>query len=114
MAELQIIEQSETMTVVALSGELDSPGVNGVEDRFRAAICPSGRNAVVDLSGVTFLASLGMRMLIAAARTLAARGARLVMHSPQELVRESLVGAALDDFIPLADDADGARRLLDA
>jgi anti-anti-sigma factor len=111
---LYVIEQSDALTAVGLRGSLDAQGVADVELKFNATICPAGKNAIVDFSGVTFLASLGVRMLVAAARSLHAKGARMVIHSPQELVRESIVGAALDQLIPLADGDAEARRLLDA
>lgn len=114
MAELKIMEQSEALTVVSLSGDLDSQGVAEVETRFTAAICPAGKNALVDFSEVEFLASLGIRMLVSTAKALAGRGARLVIHSPRDLVRESLQSASIDQLIPLAGNADDARRILDA
>jgi anti-anti-sigma factor len=114
MAEIYIIEQGTDLTAVGLRGELDSQGVQEVETKFNATICPPGHNAIVDFSEVTFLASLGLRMLVAAAKVLAARGARMVISSPQEMVRESLVGASLDEIIPLVDNQEDARRILDA
>ena len=114
MAELRIIDQSGDLTIVSLRGELDSQGVGKVETRFAAAICPAGKNAIVDFSEVGFLASLGIRMLISTARALAGRGARMIIIAPQELVRESLVAASIDQLIPLADNIDDARNLLNA
>ena len=53
---------------VALAGRLDTAGVDRIETRFGAAIVPAGKNTVVDLTEVTFLASMGIRMLIATTR----------------------------------------------
>jgi anti-anti-sigma factor len=110
---MYLIDKTDDLTSVGLRGELDSQGVGEVETRFTATICPAGKNALVDFSEVTFLASLGLRMLVSVSKALAAKGARLVIHSPQEMVRESIVAASLDQVIPLADSAEQARELLD-
>ena len=48
-------------------GALGTLGVDQIETRFTASIVPSGKHALVDLSGVTFLSSMGIRMLVATA-----------------------------------------------
>jgi len=62
---------------VVLAGRLDTAGVDRVETRFGAAIVPAGKNTVVDLTQVTFLASMGIRMLIATTRALSRKGGKL-------------------------------------
>ena len=112
MAEFYIISEDGPVTSVGLRGELDSQGTEDVETEFNEVVITAGRDVLVDFSEVTFLASLGVRMLIATTRALAVKGKRLVVHSPQEMVRESIVGAALDEIIGLADSAEDAERLL--
>jgi len=114
LAEFYPIERTDELVAVGLRGELDSQGVGEVENRFNASVCPAGRDTLVDFSEVTFLASLGIRMLVTAARILASKGARLVVHSPQPLVLETMEAATLDDLIPIAADADAARARLRA
>ncbi len=48
--------------------------VDEIKTRFIAAVVPVGNNAVVDLSRVEFVASMGIRMLVSTARSLAAAG----------------------------------------
>lgn len=45
-------------------------------------------DVVVDLSGVEFMDSSGLRVLIEAHQTLEAAGAALVLRSPSEVVRD--------------------------
>jgi anti-anti-sigma factor len=87
---------------VVLSGRLDTAGVDQVEIKFGAAIVPAGKNTIVDLTGVTFLASMGIRMLIATARSLGRKGVKLVMFGATAGVAEVIETAALTDIIPLA------------
>jgi anti-anti-sigma factor len=110
--EMSILEQSDSLTRVALLGRLDTAGVDQIELKFNAAIAPRGKNTVVDFSGVTFLSSMGVRMLLTMARSLNHRKARLVLQAPQELVLESIRHAALEDLIPVAADEAAARALL--
>ena len=60
-----------------------------------------GRDAVIDLSGVSFVASMGIRLLIASARGLRQKGATLVLFGAQDLVYTALDQAALDQIIPI-------------
>lgn len=94
--ELKVIESSEKLTYVALVGRLDLAGVQAVELKFNAQIASRKVSGIVDLSGVTFIASLGMRMLLTAAKTIKANGGKLVVVKPQPLVEEALKAAGLD------------------
>ncbi len=97
---------------VALSGRLDTPGVDEVEARFNAGAVPTGRHALVDLSAVSFVSSMGVRMLVTAARALQVRKLRMVLVAPQPLVRESLETMAIGQLIPIVDDEAAAVALL--
>lgn len=97
---------------VVLVGRLDTAGVDVVETRFGAAIVPNGRNTIVDLSGVTFLASMGIRMLIATTRALSRKGARLVMFGAAPGVKDVIDTAALTEIIPLAASENEALELV--
>ena len=87
---------------VVLTGRLDTAGVDVVETRFGAAIVPNGKNTIVDLSGVTFLASMGIRMLISTTRALSRKGGKLVMYGAAAGVHDVIETAALTEIIPLA------------
>lgn len=87
---------------VVLTGRLDTAGVDRVESRFGGAIVPGGHNTIVDLSQVTFLASLGVRMLISTARSAARKGAKVVIYGAGPAVMEVIDTTALQDIIPVA------------
>jgi anti-anti-sigma factor len=109
--ELEIVERSDTLVRLALTGRLDTGGVDAVETRFNAALGRSG-HVVVDLSGVTFLSSMGVRLLLTAAKVLDRRGARLVLAAAQPLVEQALRHAAIDEIIPVVADTEEAQALL--
>jgi anti-anti-sigma factor len=98
---------------IVLVGRLDTAGVDVVETRFGAAIVPNGKNTIVDLSGVTFLASMGIRMLISTTRALSRKGGRLVMFGATPGVQDVIETAALTDIIPLAASENDALGLVE-
>jgi anti-anti-sigma factor len=98
--EIQIEDPTPAIRRVKLIGRLDSGGAGKVESEFNAATAASGKNAIADLSGVTFIASLGIRMLVTAARTIDAKEHKLVLVVGEGMVAETLRDAGIDQLIP--------------
>jgi anti-anti-sigma factor len=99
---------------VSLQGRLDTAGVDAVETRFDAAVVASGRDAAVDLAGVPLITSMGIRMLITAARAMQRRHSKLVLFGAPELVQEVLQTAAVDSLVALVAAESEATALLAA
>jgi anti-anti-sigma factor len=90
---------------IGLNGRLDTVGVDQIELRFEAAVASSGRDVLVDLSQVSFVSSMGVRLLISAARAQRVRGSRrLVLFGAQPTVATTLDMVALDKIIPIVAD----------
>lgn len=103
--EMNVGELGPGLLCVALLGRMDTVGVDQVEARFTAAVAgSSGGGAAVDLSAVSFLASMGVRMIIANARAQRARGHKLVLFGARPLVQSTLEMVALDQIIPIVPD----------
>ena len=95
---------------VKLRGRLDTPGVDRVEAKFTAAVVPEGRNTVVDLSEVSFIASMGLRMFIGLAKALKRSNAKLVLFAPQSQVNEVFTTVVLREIMPIVvDEAEAVR-----
>lgn len=97
---------------VQLTGRLDILGAQAIEVRFTALTAISRGAVLVDLSEVTFLASLGMRTLLATARAVGAKGGGLVLFRPQPNVREVLDTSGVSNLIPVRDDLQEALNML--
>lgn len=97
--ELHSEDLSAKAVKVVLSGRLDTLGVDQVEAKFNAVVISRGLDVLVDLTGVSFISSMGIRMLIAAARGMRLREARLVLFGAQALVHETLQSMAIDTLI---------------
>jgi anti-anti-sigma factor len=78
----------ERLVKVTLAGRLDSPGVSLIETKFLASLVPEGNSAIVDLSQVDFVSSLGIRMIVSAARSLKRRQATLAVFGAQAPVTQ--------------------------
>lgn len=65
----------------SLSGELDLESAEGLEERLRSLAGQTPGNVVVDLSGLTFLGSSGLRALLTVKEELDATGRRLVLRN---------------------------------
>jgi anti-sigma B factor antagonist len=96
-----VVTELSGMTKAALDGRLDTANVEKIEQGFAASIVAQGRNTMIDLSKVTFVASLGIRLLLTTARALAKSGGRLVMFGATPAVSEILETTALSDIIPV-------------
>ena len=99
--EMDVTALDGNITCVRLSGRMDSQGVDRMETRFTAALVASGHNGIVDLSNVSFLASMGIRLFITSARALHNKGAKMVLFGAGELVQGVLDTVALDQIIPV-------------
>src|ERR1700749_3365613 len=97
------ISQVSGVTKASLEGRLDSGSVDRIEIAFTASIVPVGKPAVVDLTNVTFLASLGIRMLLSTARALNRRCAKLALYGASPAVMEILETVALSEVVPIVD-----------
>lgn len=107
-----VVEIGPSANKVILLGRLDSGTVGSVETAFTAAVAASGRSAVLDLTGLEFLSSLGIRLLLSSARVVVRRGGVLVMFGAQPIVAEVLTAMALDELLPLVgSEAEALARL---
>lgn len=93
---------------IRLAGRLDSAGVVAIEAPLGAAIASAAARVLVDLSQVTFLASIGIRALLTHARALARRGGSLALIGPQPVVAEVLEVTGIAKIIPIFADVEAA------
>ena len=108
--EMTLTELPDDAIMIALRGRLDTPGVDAIEAKFAAAA--RQKNALVDLSGVSFVASMGIRMFFSSARVLKTTGRRMILVAPQELVNDTLDNAGVTQIIPVVPDEQQALALL--
>ncbi|MEQ1573771.1 MAG: STAS domain-containing protein [Vicinamibacterales bacterium] len=98
---MKVASLGERLVRVTLAGRLDTLGVDRVETRFVAHLVPGGNNAIIDLSEVDFVASMGIRMLVSAARSLRTRHAKLALYGAQSPVLQVFDAVALQKIMPI-------------
>ena len=76
-----------------------------------ATVSGSKCDVVVDMVGVDFIASIGIRHLVVAARTVARSSRKLVLLSPNALVTDVLTTSGLQDLLPIVRSEDEARAI---
>jgi anti-anti-sigma factor len=86
------------VTKASLNGRLDIAGANAIDLRF-SVLTGQKRAIVVDLAEVSFIASMGLRLLVVGAKTVASKGGRIALAAPQDgvarVLDESGIGALL-------------------
>lgn len=103
--------QDDAMTLLRLSGRLDLEGTQEIDQEFSLLASTASQPMIVDLRDVSFLASLGMRMFVTAAKSLRTRKLPFVLLAPQQTVRDALDVAGLGQLLVVADDETDAQRL---
>jgi anti-anti-sigma factor len=98
--QITISDEAGSTAKVGLVGKLDIAGAEVVAMPL-ATLAGGKKGLVVDMSGVTFLASIGIRHLVSATKTLSRKGGRLVIVNPTEMVREVLITSGVTDMMPI-------------
>lgn len=110
--ELQVVQDAGAPTRLVLVGRLDASGTEKVEVLFMARVRAAAGDVLVDMTAVGFVGSLGIRLLISAARLAERAGRKVVLFGAQPPVAEVFRTVALDDLIPVAADEAAALALL--
>jgi anti-anti-sigma factor len=111
VAEIVVIEASDTLTHVAVRGRLDLTGVGDVELELTKQTVTRRKPAIVDLSAVDVLASIGVGMLVRIARTMHSHGLIFGIVATG-LSKEVLLRLKVDTIFPVVSTYDEALRVL--
>jgi len=96
---------------VTLKGKLDIAGAQKIELPL-ATLAGTRSNIVIDMAGVDFIASIGIRQLVMAAKAVARGAGRLVLLAPTPPVADVIVTSGLLDLLPMVRTEDEARTAL--
>ena len=91
---LTITDSGDVYTV---TGEIDASTVGQLKEQLDGA----EGDVVVDLSGVEFIDSSGLRVLIGAQQELEAKGASLVLRSPSRAVQRLFELSSVDSYFTI-------------
>jgi anti-anti-sigma factor len=88
---------------ITLCGELDLAHARRVEQELTGVESGDAGAIVVDLSGLTFIDSSGIRLLLLAHRRSRSKGKRLRLRRPPERIYDVLRACAVDGILPIDD-----------
>jgi anti-anti-sigma factor len=108
--KMDVISAENGITKLVLTGSMNIQGALDVEPRFNEIVKTTDK-IIVDLKDVSFLTSLGMRVLVMSARALRERGGKLVLANPQTEVERVMKIAGIDTVIDIAPDLSTAIAL---
>jgi anti-anti-sigma factor len=109
--EFELKEISPRLHRVTLRGRGDAASIDKIETDFTAALADLHGGVLVDMTAVTFIGSLGIRMLCREARVLARRHDIMVLYGVPPLVMEVFDAMQLAELIPIATDEAAARAV---
>ncbi len=101
----------DNLRKIVISGRLDISGTESVAGELESLAAAPKKGVVVDVSGLKFLASLGIRALLKSAKAVQARGGRMVLVvGDNAQVVMSLEATGVSDVIPMFKSNDEAER----
>ena len=95
-------------TMVALAGEVDATNSEELHGVLEPIVSEHPRLLLVDLSGLKFMDSTGLRMLLRANRALDREGGVLALVAPQASVARVLQLTRADQLVPVYDSVEDA------
>lgn len=110
-ATINFEDVNENLRTIRLLGRLDIQGVNAVDAKLTFLAASSQHRIVVDLAGLDFIASIGIRSLVSTAKAQQQRGGRLVLFvGGNRPVAKVLETTGISTLIPMYADATEARQ----
>jgi anti-sigma B factor antagonist len=88
-------------SVVVLAGEVDATNSDELYGVLESVVTQQPRLLIVDMSGLSFMDSTGLRMLLRSSRSLDQQGGVLALAAPQVSVARVLQLTRADQLIPV-------------
>jgi anti-anti-sigma factor len=98
------VSRDDDRATVFLRGELDMAGVDRLKLAIDQAEDPPSGLLVLDLSGLDFIDSTGLEVLLHTARRAHESGGRLIVARPSRYVRRLLEMTAIDQTLDVVED----------
>ena len=110
MDELRISVTAEPACIlVTLAGECDLHTGRQLRDVLTSEVSRGARRMILDLSGLSFMDSTGMQVLLGVRTVLNVRGGTMAIVAPQPVVARILELTGADQHIPVYGSLEDAR-----
>jgi anti-sigma B factor antagonist len=97
--------QLADVTLAVPVGRIDQTGAPALEQALSPLVAQAGAEKgaiVLDFSGVDYISSVGLRVLMIASKAMRQHGARIVLAAPQPVVAEILSISRFDRVLEIA------------
>ena len=101
-------ESFKRVDLLTVSGRIDSSNASELEDAFKSLAEDGRYRLVVDLSGIEYMSSAGLRALVAALRESKKHHGDVRIAEPSERMSEVLNLAGLDSVFSIYEDSTSA------
>jgi anti-sigma B factor antagonist len=101
----------QNASVVTLAGEIDGSTAPQAQEQILAVAGPDAR-VVLDMTGVTYMSSAGLRMLLLAHRSIAGKGGKIVLVGLSTVLKDTMSVTGFLDFFTCSDSLDAGLQEL--
>lgn len=105
------VTRSDTATVVAISVDIDAKSAPGLQAQILPLLTAECA-LILDMSGVAYMSSAGLRMLLSVYRQAAGCGARLILSGLSSELSDVMSATGFLDQFTIYDTVDAARLAL--
>ena len=99
---MDIQTERDNGTLIAnATGRIDGVNARDFEEALKAAISMDDNTVVMDLEGLSYISSAGLRVILLIAKTLRKRNAELMLCSLSDPIREVFEISGFDKIIPV-------------
>lgn len=100
--QIESVDLTDINRRIILTGRMDVPGTAEIETRLTALAATSQKYLVIDMRGVEFLGSIGIRALLINAKAVQQRSGRMILLvSPNSPASQVLKSSGIDMVIPV-------------
>lgn len=93
---------------INLTGRMDIPGNAEIDIKFSGMTAAPRKFFILDLSGVDFIASIGIRTILMSAKAIQNRGGKIVLLNPDSHVEKILSVAGVGTILDIVDSFESA------
>ena len=94
-------ERQDGTLVLAANGLVDSSNATECQDEINGAIDGNDPSVLLDLGGLSYISSAGLRVILLVAKTLNAQDTKFAVCSPSEPIREIFEISGFSQIIPM-------------
>jgi anti-sigma B factor antagonist len=98
------VESYKRVDLITVAGRVDGNSAQQLDEALSARLSNGQSNLIVNLSGIDFMGSAGLRALLAAYKEAGRRGGRLVLAAPSKRVSEVFTLAAIHHIFTIYED----------